>query len=66
MNGLGSSLAKLIALATGAALGVLLSRLYEQARSARVEEQFQQDKARYAQGLSPVERQRENQGEQAL
>ncbi len=63
MNGLGSSLAKLMALATGAMLGVLLSRWYEQARSARVEQQFQRDKAHYSRGLSPVERQRENQSE---
>jgi uncharacterized membrane-anchored protein YhcB (DUF1043 family) len=60
MNNLVSSLAKLMALVTGAALGALLARWYEEVRSTRAEEQSQRDKTRYAQGLTPVEQQRES------
>jgi hypothetical protein len=58
MNNLGTSLAKLIAMATGAALGILLARLYEKVYNERIEEQSQHDKTRYAQGLTPIERSR--------
>jgi hypothetical protein len=60
MNNLVSSLAKLMALVTGAALGALLARWYEEVRSTRAEEQSQRDKTRYAQGLTPIEQQRES------
>jgi uncharacterized membrane-anchored protein YhcB (DUF1043 family) len=58
MNNLGASLAKLIALTTGAALGVLLARLYDKLYSEYLQEQSQRDKSRYEQGLPAVERQR--------
>lgn len=58
MGNLGASLLKLTAMATGAALGILLARLYDKVYNARLEEQSQRDKTRYAQGLSPIERPR--------
>ncbi len=56
MNNLGASLAKLIAMATGAALGILLAQWYDKVYNAHLEEQSQHDKTRYAQGLAPIER----------
>ncbi|HET8853632.1 MAG TPA: hypothetical protein VFN02_14015 [Ktedonobacteraceae bacterium] len=58
MNNLGAALAKLIAMTTGAALGILLAHLYEKVYNERLEEQSQRDKTRYAQGLTPIERSR--------
>ena len=58
MNNLGTSLAKLIEMAAGAAIGVLLAQLYDKVYNARLEEQSQHDKTRYARGLPPIERQR--------
>ena len=58
MNNLGAALAKLIAMTTGAALGILLARLYEKIYNERLEEQSQRDKTRYAQGLPPIDRPR--------
>jgi len=58
MNNLGAALAKLIAMTTGAALGILLARLYEKIYNERLEEQSQHDKTRYAQGLPPIDRPR--------
>ncbi len=60
MNNLISSLVKLTALVTGAALGALLARLYDEIRYTQAQEQSQRDKTRYAQGLTPIERQRES------
>lgn len=64
MNNFGPALVKLTLLAGGAVIGVLVARWYEEIRSTRVETQFQRDKTRYAEGLTPVEQQRGYQGYQ--
>lgn len=56
MSNFGPALAKLTVIATGAVIGVLLARWYEEIRSTQVERQHQRDKARYAEGLVPVGR----------
>ncbi len=58
MNNLGASMAKLIALTAGAAIGVILAQLYDKLYSEYLEQQSQRDKSRYEQGLPAVERQR--------
>jgi hypothetical protein len=55
MNSLGSVLAKLAALTGGAALGVLLARLFDEAMVRHSQEQSTHDKNRYARGLSPLQ-----------
>src|SRR5215472_136464 len=60
MNNLGASLARLIALTVGAAVGVILANLYDKLYSEHVEEQSQRDKAHYERGLPAIERRRTN------
>ncbi len=55
MGNLGNVLMKLTALAGGAVLGAILSRMYDEALTKRAEERSDRDKSRYAQGLSPVQ-----------
>lgn len=64
MNNLGATLVKLMALAGGAAVGALLSRLYDEMMTQRAEERSQYDKMRYEQGLSA--RGEQGQGQQPL
>jgi hypothetical protein len=45
---------KLTALAGGAVIGALLSRMYDEALTKRAEERSMRDKARYAQGLASI------------
>lgn len=55
MSNLGTTLLKIAALAGGALIGAVVSRLYDEALSKRAEERSQRDKTRYAQGLSPIQ-----------
>ncbi len=55
MSSLGSTLAKLAALAGGAAIGVLLARLFDEAMFKQAEERSTHDKNRYAQGLPSLQ-----------
>lgn len=63
MNNLATSLIKLAALAGGAVIGTLVARWMEETITARAEERSEQDKTRYAQGLAPLQRNVEAQGE---
>ncbi len=54
MNNFGTILVRLTALAGGAIIGALLSRMYDEALTKRAEEQSARDKMRYAQGLAPI------------
>ena len=58
MSNLASSLFKMVALAGGAVVGTLIARWMEEAITAKAEERSQYDKMRYAQGLGPLELQR--------
>lgn len=53
-NNTATSLLRVAALAGGAVLGALLARWVDDMLSTRVQEQAEYDKARYAQGLTPV------------
>ena len=64
MNNFGTTLVKLLALAGGAAIGALLSRLYDEVMTQRAEERSQRDKMRYEQGLSARNEQGQRQGQQ--
>lgn len=64
MNNFGAALVKLLALAGGAAVGALLSRLYDEMMTQRAEERSQRDKMRYEQGLSALKEQDQRQGQQ--
>ena len=64
MNNFGAALVKLLALAGGAAVGALLSRLYDEMMAQRAEERSQRDKMRYEQGLSALKEQDQRQGQQ--
>jgi hypothetical protein len=65
MNNFGTTLVKLLALAGGAAVGALLSRLYDEVMTQRAEERSQRDKMRYEQGLSARNEQGQRQGQQS-
>ena len=65
MNNFGATLVKLMALAGGAVVGALLSRLYDEMMMQRSEERSQHDKMRYEQGLSALGDQGQSQGQQA-
>lgn len=54
MNNFGTILVRLTALAGGAIIGAILSRMYDEALTKRAEERSVQDKTRYAQGLAPI------------
>lgn len=54
MNNFGTILVRLTALAGGAIIGALLSRMYDEAMVKRAEERSVHDKTRYAQGLAPI------------
>ena len=64
MNNFGAALVKLLALAGGAAVGALLSRIYDEMMTQRAEERSQRDKMRYEQGLSALREQSQGQGQQ--
>ncbi len=55
MNNLGIALLKIVALASGAVVGALLSRWVDEAMQARTDERPDYHKTRYAQGLAPME-----------
>ena len=63
MNNLATSLVKLAVLAGGAVIGTLVARWLEETITARAEERSEHDKTRYAQGLAPLQRNTEAQGE---
>ena len=54
MGNIGSTLAKVTALAGGALMGVILANLLDKFISSQIQEQPDYDKSRYAQGLTPV------------
>lgn len=54
MSNLGTVLVRLTALAGGAIIGAILSRVYDETLSKRAEERSTRDKMRYAQGLAPI------------
>ena len=58
MNNVATSLMKLAALAGGAVIGTLIARWMEERITARAEERSEHDKTRYAQGLAPLQLQR--------
>ncbi len=55
MSSLGTVLAKLAMLTGGAVIGALLARLFDEALIKQAEEKSMHDKNRYAQGLSPIQ-----------
>ncbi len=59
MSNFGTTLVKLTVLAGGAVLGALLARWCEETITKRAEERSQRDKMRYAQGLTPLQGNRE-------
>jgi len=63
MNNIATSLVKLAVLAAGAVIGTLVARWLEESLTTRAEEQSERDKTRYAQGLAPLQRNVEAQGE---
>ena len=63
MSNVATSLMKLAALAGGAVIGTLVARWLEEAVTTRAEERSKHDKTRYAQGLAPLQRNAEAQGE---
>ena len=58
MNNLATSLLKMVALAGGAVIGTLIARWMEEAITSKSEERSEHDRTRYAQGLGPLEIQR--------
>lgn len=63
MNNFATSLLKLAVLAGGAVIGTLAARWLEETITAKAEERSERDKTRYAQGLAPLQRNVEVQGE---
>jgi hypothetical protein len=55
MGSLGTTMAKLAMLATGAVIGALLARLFDEALIKQAEERSMRDKNRYEQGLPPIQ-----------
>ncbi|GAC1656700.1 MAG: hypothetical protein NVS4B7_00940 [Ktedonobacteraceae bacterium] len=55
MSNLGATLVKITLLASGAILGALLARLYDESLAKQAEERSERDKNRYAQGLPPLQ-----------
>ena len=53
LNNLGTTLVKVVALAGGAVIGVLLGRWCDDLLAAQAEKRSDYDKTRYAQGLGP-------------
>jgi hypothetical protein len=56
MNNLATSLIKLAVLVTGAVIGTLVGRWLEESLTSRAKERSEYDKTRYAQGLTPLQR----------
>ena len=54
MGNIGSTIAKVVALAGGAVVGAFLANLLDKFISSQVQEHPDYDKSRYAQGLTPV------------
>ncbi len=54
MNTVGPALARIVLLTGGALIGMLLANWYDKARTERGQEQFDYDKVRYEQGLTPL------------
>jgi hypothetical protein len=54
MSNVGSTIAKVAALAGGAVIGAFLANLLDKFISSQAQERHDQDKSRYAQGLTPV------------
>ena len=59
MNNFATSVMKLMALAGGAVIGTLIARWMEEAITTKAEERSERDKTRYAQGLGPLELQKD-------
>ena len=55
MGSLGTMMAKLAMLASGAVIGALLARLFDEALLKQSEERSMRDKNRYEQGLPPIQ-----------
>jgi hypothetical protein len=55
MGSLGTTMAKLAMLVSGAVIGALLSRLVDEALIKQAEERSMRDKNRYEQGLPPIQ-----------
>lgn len=54
MNNAAIALLRIAALAGGAVIGALLARLVDEYMASQSQEQTDDDKLRYAQGLSPI------------
>ncbi|QBD81794.1 hypothetical protein EPA93_39805 [Ktedonosporobacter rubrisoli] len=54
MSNLGTTLAKLAALAGGAVIGTLLARWVDEMLATRAHERSEYDRTRYAKGLGPM------------
>ncbi|MHB8597932.1 MAG: hypothetical protein ACYDER_14095 [Ktedonobacteraceae bacterium] len=55
MSNFGTMLVRLTALAGGAVIGVVLSKMYDEALTKRADERSVRDKTRYAQGLAAMQ-----------
>ena len=55
MGSLGTMMAKLAMLTSGAIIGALLARLFDEALLKQAEERSMRDKNRYEQGLPPIQ-----------
>lgn len=53
MNNLGSTLAKIVALASGAIAGAMLTEWLDKLIASRAQEKLEYDNSYYAQGLKP-------------
>ena len=54
MNNIASSLVKMTVFTGGALLGTLLFNWLEKVLAERAEEEFERDRTRYEQGLTPI------------
>ncbi|GCE11583.1 hypothetical protein [Tengunoibacter tsumagoiensis] len=53
-NNVGTAVIKVVALASGAVLGTLIARWCDELLTQRAQTQFDYDKTRYEQGLTPI------------
>jgi hypothetical protein len=54
MNTVGTVLVRIVALTSGALIGVLLANWYDKTQTDHEQEKVDYDKIRYAQGLTPL------------
>ncbi len=57
MSNVGTTVAKVVLLASGAVLGAILARICDDLLTSHSQEQSEYDKTRYAQGLGPIPQQ---------